>query len=83
MVDHMSALQEFYAHFVDICLGVRGLEGCESVSTHPKNKKGRLGEVPGSAFPGNSAGSGGAGIGQCISASRLGTSGGWINEDQE
>ena len=39
MADHVSMPREFYAHFMDLCPGVVGLEGCEWLFAHLKNKK--------------------------------------------
>ena len=39
MVDHMSLIREFYAPFVDISPGMVGLEDCESLFNHLRNKK--------------------------------------------
>ena len=39
MADHVSLLREFYAHFLDLPLGLVGSEDCERPFTHLKNKK--------------------------------------------
>ena len=39
MIDHMALLREFYAPFSRIPPGKVGVEDCESLFTHVKNRK--------------------------------------------
>ena len=39
MADHMAMLRELYAHVLDVSPGMVGIEGCESLFAHLKNKK--------------------------------------------
>ena len=39
MLDHVSMLREFCAHFIDPAPVMAGLEDCESLFTHHRNKK--------------------------------------------
>ena len=81
MVDHMPMLREFHAHFLDVLLSLVGLDDCESLSTHLKNGKNST-EKPLVRHFGHPAGLGDAGTGQCLLASWIGKSGGWIDENQ-
>ena len=44
MLDPMSMLREFYGNFADLYLGTVGLEDCESLFAHLKNKKAGAGK---------------------------------------
>ena len=44
MIDHMALLREFYAPFSRISPGMVGMEDCESLFTHLKNRKMAAGE---------------------------------------
>ena len=39
MIDHVALLREFYAPFSHISPGMVGMEDCESLFTHLKNRK--------------------------------------------
>ena len=39
MLDHVTLIREFFVPFVDLALGMAGLEDCESLFTHLKNRK--------------------------------------------
>ena len=39
MLNHMSMRRDLYVHFIDLTLGMGGMEDCESLFTHLKNKK--------------------------------------------
>ena len=39
MIDHMALLREFYAPFSRISPGMVGMEDCESLFAHLKNRK--------------------------------------------
>ena len=39
MIDHMALIREFYAPFVGLSPGMVGMEDCESLFSHLRNKK--------------------------------------------
>ena len=39
MVDHMSMLRELFKRFLDLSPGIVGLEDCESLFAHLKNRQ--------------------------------------------
>ena len=52
LIKHMSPLREFYDPFVNLSPGVIGLEGCEGLIAHPKNKQAVTGEYSARHFLG-------------------------------
>ena len=50
MTDHMALLREFYDPFSRMSPGLVGMEACESLFTHLKNRKMATGEYPARHF---------------------------------